>query len=202
MQEILSDTILASLYPNSLVIVERSEKSEKLAPVEIKPIQTEASNQSLKIDETGKTIVQPVITTTSVTTDTEKWFLGENGKKITILVSETDEVFLNNESLQFLLKIIGACKLTMGDIAIINVINRPMTFIEISNQLQSKFCLLFDVSTKKIQLPFSIPNYQVQHYNNCQFLLAPSIKVYYGDGENAKVEKTKLWTSLKKIFNL
>ncbi len=183
MQEILPDSIIVDLYANSLVIVEENTKSGRT-------------------EETA--IVQPntAMPKASVEVKPEKYFLGDNGKKITILVNEADAVYLKDGNLEFLTKIMGACKLNLSDVAIINIKRNPMLFAQISKELNSTICLMFNVTTEHIQLPFSIPHYQVQQYNNCQFLLGPSLEIYIGEGENAKLEKTKLWVSLKKIFNV
>jgi hypothetical protein len=183
MQEILPDSIIVDLYANSLVIVEENTKSGiiKETPI-IKP------NTAMP---SAPVAVKP-----------EQYFLGDNGKKITILVNEADAVYLNDRNLEFLTKILGACKLNLSDVAIINIKRNPMLFAQISKELNSTICLMFNVTTEHIQLPFSIPHYQVQPYNNCQFLLGPSLEIYNSEGEDAKLEKTKLWLSLKKIFNL
>lgn len=132
----------------------------------------------------------------------EKFYLGSNGKKITILVNEANAVFLTDHHLDFLTKILGACKLNLGDVAVVNIEQHPMLFTEIKKSLTPTVCLLFNVIAENIQLPFTIPHYQVQQYDNCTFLMAPDLSTYAADNDNAKIEKTKLWVSLKKIFNI
>ena len=183
MQEILPDSIIVDLYASSLVIVEENTKSNTIE----------------KAPEVKTNIAVPPA---ALTVKPEKYFLGGNAKKIAILINEADAVYVNDENLQFLTKILGACKLNLSDVAIININTNPMLFAQISKELNSTICLMFNVTTEHIQLPFSIPHYQVQQYNNCQFLLAPSLNAYNSEGEDAKLEKTKLWVSLKKIFNL
>jgi len=68
--------------------------------------------------------------------------------------------------------------------------------------VQPKFVIAFDLTTKDIQLPFTIPNYQVQVHDNCKFLFAASMKLMEGDAQEAKLEKSKLWISLKNMFQL
>jgi hypothetical protein len=51
-------------------------------------------------------------------------------------------------------------------------------------------------------LPFSIPDYQVQQYANCTFLSAKDLHQMTNDSQDAKLEKTKLWICLKKIFGV
>lgn len=174
MQEILPDFILADLFPSNLVLVEAARSQTVPAP-----------ESSLKIP------AHPA-----------KWYLGNNGKKITILVNEPGAVFLPEDGLDFLTKILGACKLNMGDVAVVNIAHHPTPITDINSTLKPNTCLLFDVSATEIQLPFTIPNYQVQQYASCNFLMAPSLSIYLGTDNTAKLEKTKLWVSLKKIFNI
>ena len=47
--------------------------------------------------------------------------LGNNQKKIAVLVNSTAAIYLPDEELNFLLGILTACKLSMADIALINL---------------------------------------------------------------------------------
>jgi hypothetical protein len=58
--------------------------------------------------------------------------------------------------------------------------------------------LLFDTSPAAISLPMSFPYYQLQSFAGSTFLYAPSLK----ELENDRVEKSKLWVCLKRLFNL
>ena len=183
MPEQLPDFVLANLFPSNLVIVESAEKVEPIMVPNAVSIDPPAFSGPLK--------ERP-----------EKWYLGNNGKNIVILVQEREAAFLNEESLDFLTKILGACKLNMGDVAVINVARYLANFTEIKQELNPSSCLLFDVNAAMVKLPFTVPHYQVQQYGGCKFLMAPALLKYYGDGGDAKLEKTKLWVSLKSLFNL
>lgn len=183
MPEQLPDFVLANLFPSNLVIVESAQQSATIS-----------TPKAVAIDPplySGPSKERP-----------EKWYLGNNGKNIVILVQEPDAAFLNEESLDFLTKILGACKLNMGDVSVINIARYLANFTEIKQELNPTSCLLFDVNAAMIKLPFTIPHYQVQQYGGCTFLMAPSLLKYYGDTGDAKLEKTKLWVSLKSLFNL
>jgi len=172
MHEKLPDFVLADLYSSSLVLVEDDLHGKKLP-------------KSVKTDSVPK-----------------KWFLGNNNKKITILVNEPGVVYLNEESLGFLTKILGACKLNLADVAVVNILQNEITISKINKELIPTVCLLFDVQPDSIELPFNVPNYQIQNYGGCIFMIAPTIAAYYGESEEAKLAKTKLWVSLKSIFKL
>lgn len=132
----------------------------------------------------------------------KKWFLGDNQKHIVILVNDIEAVYLRDEWLQFLSNILGACKLNLGDVAIVNHANNPMLFTDFQQQLAPQHFILFDVPTQNIQLPFTVPFYQLQQFGSTQFLLAPSLALMLGNTEAVKMEKSKLWLSLKKMFNI
>lgn len=132
----------------------------------------------------------------------KQWYLGNNGKKITVLIKEAEVAFINDLHLQFLSNILSACKLNLGDIALVNHRNTALVYHELKQKIQPKFIIAFDLQTKEIQLPFTIPNYQVQVHDNCKFLFAASLTTMEGDSQEAKLEKSKLWASLKNMFQL
>src|SRR5688500_220954 len=73
-------------------------------------------------------------------------FLGKNQKNILILVSKDNAVFLEDSELNFLTSVLTACKLSLADIAIVNLssLERP-DYLNIKKQLNSRIVLLFDV---------------------------------------------------------
>ncbi|HEY5390715.1 MAG TPA: hypothetical protein VIJ57_01275, partial [Hanamia sp.] len=60
----------------------------------------------------------------------------------------------------------------------------------------SKKLLLFGVSSTQLELPFSIPFFQVQSFNDQLYMTAPPLKNFL----NNKDLKKELWTSLQKLF--
>lgn len=192
---LLPDFILADLYKNTLVVLD-----------DVKPKKAIVQTVEASIESSTKLAVEPIVEALPAqiksTHKPEKIFLGDNKKNITILVKENNAVYLNDESLNFLSNILGACKLNLGDVAIVNHQTEPMLYPLLKEQLSPNFLLLFDVSPTEINLPFTIPFYQVQAYNNCSFLTAPSLQNMLGTSQEAKLEKSKLWLSLKKMFGL
>ena len=125
--------------------------------------------------------------------------LGNNGKHILILIDHEATAFLPEQELNFLLGILSACKLTMEDVAILNIKkNDNCTYKQFTAALGSTILILFGVSPYQIQLPLEFPSYQVQAYNNQTYLIAPPLSNIEAD----KTEKTKLWNTLKKIFTI
>ena len=178
----LPDFLIADFFPNSLVITDESKRIRTpqgmAEPIATVPVEKESTEPAKPI------------------------YLGGNKKNISIVVKDTDAVYLRDEWLQLLTSILGACKLNIDDVAIINHSRTPVHYPDLSDATAPRFLLLFDVESKDIALPFSIPHYQVQGFNNCTFLLCPSLSLMIGSTETVKAEKTRLWMSLKKMFNI
>ncbi len=124
--------------------------------------------------------------------------LGENKKQIAILVNYSDSVFLADNQLNFLTQLLAACKLNLGDVAIINFHGLKMDFETIYFQFKTKVVLLFDVAPASLEIPISFPQFQVQKYKETSFLFMPSLQ----EIESEKTLKIKTWNCLKIIFNL
>jgi hypothetical protein len=171
----LPDFLIANLYRHSLVILDDEQRpGETATPV------------SMATAETA----------------TREWYLGSNLQKITLVVIQKDAVYVNDESLRFLSNILGACKLNLGDVAIVNYHTEPVNYTFLKENTSPQHLILFGITAQQIQLPFTIPNYQVQKYDNCNFLIAGGLEMMLGDNQEAKLEKSKLWLSLKKMFNV
>jgi hypothetical protein len=183
--------LIASLYKDTLIALdsfkENEEKHEE-NPVKPAPVQPVTP--------------QPQQPAAPVMAPTTKWFLGDNAKGIVILVQDNENVYLAEESLQLLSGILSACRLNLGDVAIVNTTQVHYSYSQIKEQTLVRYFFLFNVPTQSVQLPFAIPHYQVQQYDGCTFLTAPDLTQMMGNAPEAKLEKSKLWLCLKKIFNL
>ena len=126
--------------------------------------------------------------------------LGDHLQKVTILVNTSEAAFLPEAEFTLLSNILKACNLTMADVAIVNWYRTPANFTEIKQQLGPKYILLFRVSTAEIDLPFSIPLYQIQQYDQCELLQSASLEQMLGETEASKSEKSKLWSALRKML--
>ncbi len=136
-------------------------------------------------------------------TDTENEaeiiFLGGNKKKIVFLGKDDENKFLDDKSMKFLEGLLAACKLTMNDIAFINIAkNNSISYRNITAQLNASKALLFGVSAHHIDLPFEIPFFQIQNFQEQQYVLSPS----FDELQNNKALKKQLWISLQKMFNI
>jgi predicted HTH transcriptional regulator len=122
--------------------------------------------------------------------------LGNNEKNIIVLVNQKNTIYLPEQALNFLMGILTACKLSMADIALINVFEKQINYKMLKEEYDAEKILLFDVAPSQIELPLQFPHYQVQNYNNQTYLCAPDLEILQAD----KNEKTQLWQCLKKIF--
>lgn len=175
----LPDFLIADLYKSSLVDIETLNSNRVI---------TEAEDNTKIFASTG---ITPKIS-----------FLGENSKQVVILVNDTEAEFLAENNLTFLTNILKACNLTLADIAIINTSTQDITFKKIKEELNPTYLLLFDVEPSAIKLPFLVPAFQLQRFNDCSIMFAPQLSDLNKQTQDGKLLKTKLWLSLKKIFNL
>lgn len=126
-------------------------------------------------------------------------FLGSNQKKIAVLVNCETAIYLPDDELNFLLGILTACKLSMADIALVNLNKNPgLTYSVLGEQLSIEKIFLFGLNAAAIELPLQFPHYQVQQFNNQVYLSSVALNELQAN----KDEKMKLWNCLKKIFAL
>ncbi len=178
--------VLAEMYANHLVItedlpVQRSETGAKGSKIVV-------SDNNFQAEE------KPV--------ELPKFWLGENLKNIVLIVNDNNNAFLDDSTLEFLGKILSACKLNLADTAIVNMAKNTVTLANIAAYLQPKYILLFDVSNQELQLPFALTGYKPQQQNGCTYLSAAALASMNNNTSEAKLEKTKFWNSLKQVFGL
>ncbi len=126
-------------------------------------------------------------------------FLGNNQKKIAIVVNTETAIYLPDDELNFLLGILTACKLSMADIALVNLFkNADLNYSILTEQLKAEKIFLFGLNAATIELPLQFPHYQVQQFNNQVYLSSLSLTELQANKE----EKMKLWNCLKKIFSI
>ncbi|MFY7965135.1 MAG: hypothetical protein ACOVO1_09585 [Chitinophagaceae bacterium] len=179
----LPDFVIADLYKNTLIEGEKSAKSPTISNAN-----TTAKSADTESNDNAETL--------------QIKFLGENKKKVVIVVCDEDAVYINDDKLQLLTNLLNACKLTIADVAIINVQNQNVVYKQIKQDFTPSYLLLMGNVIKKISLPFIFPEYKVQQYDNCDMLIAPDLQKLLGQTDDVKTEKRRLWESLKLIFKL
>ncbi len=172
---ILPNSVLVSLYKDTLVLPELAKKKPEFIP---NPLDASfAQAPTIKVTATEAALETQMITgdvkvtTTADQIETYKdnnlipindlgqiKYLGEHLKQVTIIVKDELAVYLNENDLTLLSSILSACKLTLADIALINVAQQKLSLHEILNVLPSKLVMIFDVSstTLKIKLPTTL----------------------------------------------
>lgn len=125
-------------------------------------------------------------------------YSGKNEKHILILANSEKADHLPGHELKFLLSVLKACRLTQDDVAIMNLHNQPADHNGLQDFFQNKVALLFGITPSNIDLPMNFPPFQLQVYNKCTYLHAPSLT----EIEKEKELKMKLWACLKNLFSL
>lgn len=193
----LPDFVIADLYRKSLIQPEGPMQPEARIVTEQQPV---------TISPVKEPIAEPVPPKLSATTPAASSepaaykILGNNKKQVTVVVNYPNDVFIPESDLQFLTKMLGACKLNMADVAIVNHATASVAIEKVKLQLQPKFVLLFGVEPATIQLPISFPSFKEQPYAGTTYLFTPALSELNLETEDAKVLKRKLWDCLKRIF--
>jgi hypothetical protein len=226
---ILPNSVLVSLYKDTLVLPELAKKKPEIIPNPlVSPIAQTSSNKvaavttsmdlpAANLDTQATTIAAPSASmhvqiesdkdNNNTTNEPIKElgqikYLGEHLKQVTIIVKDELAVYLNENDLTLLSSILSACKLTLADIALINVAQQKLSLHEILNVLPSKLVMIFDVSstTLKIKLPTTL--YKSIQLGDTYLLFSNSLSLMQGGDQSAKLEKGKLWAILKSLFQL
>jgi hypothetical protein len=150
----------------------------------------------------GKVSKEDIQSPTKKEGPSKKIYLGYYEKEIVVLVTDENNPYLSDEHLEFLTGILNACKLNLADIALINFNKVPVDFNHLKKELKPQYLLLFGVNALQIQLPFAMPDYQVQLYDNCKIVSAPALEQLNKPTQEIKAEKNKLWKSLQKMFSI
>ncbi len=129
-------------------------------------------------------------------------YLGKNLKNILVFVNYPDDVFLPEKELEFLSKILVACKLDIGDIAIINTAKQPLNSIEYINGLYPKSIIVFGESLTNI-VTYSDTGFFIPVYvKEIEVMTAPELEKFSMPTVESKHLKSKLWLSLQQFFKL
>ncbi|MGZ5286257.1 MAG: hypothetical protein ACXWB9_03685 [Flavisolibacter sp.] len=126
-------------------------------------------------------------------------FLGNNKKHILVMVDHDQMAYLPDSELNFLSTVLGACKLSLADIAIVNFHPNGAAHIQTTFQdLEPQKVLLFNVDPLSIGLPINFPWFQVQDFDKRKYLFSPDLTQI----EKEITLKQKLWNSLKNMFDI
>lgn len=179
----LPEVVIANLYTDKLVITD--DHSER--QLGLKGRENVISNK----EEDQEVPKMP-----------SKFWLGDNLKNVVLLVDDPNNAFINERHLEFLGKILQACKLNLADTAIINIAKSKPTLQQINEALAPKFLISFNVNAANAGMEIPPKPYQPDRRNGCTFLLTATLDKMNHDTPEAKQEKGRFWISLKQIFHL
>jgi hypothetical protein len=157
-------------------------------------------NSLIEINEVKKNVVADQSKIEKNDSLTKEWkFLGEFRKNILLVVRYNGLTHLPDESLNFLTSILIACKLSLADVAILNISNQPSAlYKDVQKKFRGVTTVLFGITPQEFEMPLSFPEFQVQPFDNCTFLYAPVLEKLESD----KILKSKLWVCLRRMFSL
>ena len=125
--------------------------------------------------------------------------LGGNAKNVLVLVQKEKEAFLPDGELQFLTAVLGACGLSLADIALVNVAPlEQKSYSVLVEHFRSKQVVMFDITTGELGMPINFPPFQVQAFKEVRYLQAPSLHLIEAD----VALKKSLWAALKNMFGI
>jgi hypothetical protein len=175
---ILPDFVIAELYSNSLV-----------------------DTGTGSVPATAPQSVQNAVPVEPFATEDQPFrYLGKNKRRISVLARYPDDPYIPEDHLQFLIKILSACKLDLGDVAIINLSVAPVSIDKLKAQLDPLAVLLFDIQPGEILLPLNFPVLKPQAFSGTNYLCIPPVTLLLEENEKAKNLKKQLWECLKKMF--
>lgn len=129
-------------------------------------------------------------------------YLGGNAKKLCLVIRGAEQKAVFDRQLEFLVKMMGACKMTLNDIAIVDHSKKAVSIKELKEQLAPAQMLLFGVSSLEVGLPINFPLYKTQPYDGTSYLAASPLDALAQDTEEGKLLKSKLWVCLRQLFGV
>jgi len=185
----LPPNCIASLYKDTLVVVEQPNRNLNNSLKEENPTKETAALKNKNVEDAAA--------------NSNLNYLGNNEKQIAILVDDETAPIIKEEWLQFISNILSACKLNLGDVAIINLHNQLTNYKELQQKLNTKYCIVFSLALQKINLPFIIPTYQIKDFNGCTYFPAEPVENYLvADAQKSNQAKRNLWNGLKSMFHI
>ena len=186
---ILPAAVLVTLFKDTLVLPDHEKKDEIIPNKEEKITATSANNTPIEVPKVKKS------------TGPLK-HLGDHNKKILVIVNDPNSVYLNEADFILLTSILNACKLTIADIALVNIGNQETSLHQILETLPSSIIMCFDVASAdlKIKLPNTL--YKVTELGESNLFFSKALSCMQGTSAEAKLEKGTLWILLKKLFAL
>lgn len=189
----ISVVTLTDLYKSGLVQLEEERNVTK-------PREPEAKSAAETLNkEAKKAIAAPI---EKPEEPIAPRYLGEHKRNVSLLVRFEKDTHISDAALEMLSKMLGACKLNLGDVAIINTAKQELNIGAIKKHLAPQVVMLFGQDQQKLALPFVFPDFKIQLHDQITYLSAPDLGYLATNDPAVKELKMKLWNNLKTIFNV
>ena len=195
---ILPPSVLVSLFKDSLVLPE-NKINESIIQEQLASL---AADQEALANKNKVSTPKPAEDEEALELNLPLKYLGDHTKEIVVVVNDPASVYLNEPDFILLTSILNACRLTIADIALVNLGNQKATLHQILNTLPSKLVIAFEVDSKALKIKLPTNYYKLTPLGESNLLFSKSLSSMQGMDLSAKQEKAKLWTVLKQIFQL
>jgi hypothetical protein len=196
----LPDYVLATLYGNCLVTGPTTDGVASPKPAGEKTQATAAINFATQPTANPTATIEYPASTVEAASAAPYKYLGKNIRRISIVAGYEGDPYMPEDHLEFLTKILSACKLNLGDVSILNYHASGININKLSSELKPLQVLLFGIDPINIGLPLSFPMFKPQMFNGTNFLFIPPIVELNQDSAAAISQKKQLWECLKKMF--
>lgn len=118
-------------------------------------------------------------------------YLGNNARKVCILVNDPETAFLPEDQLAFISKMLGACQMNIADVAIVNMASGNITFHDVVTELKPLKILAFGVTPDLTKL---------ENSPGIEYLTVAGLSDLVNENDSSRALKGKLWSGLKEMF--
>lgn len=129
-------------------------------------------------------------------------FLGNNLRRISFLVHYPDFVFLPDDQLEFLGKMLSPCHLTVGDVSVLNNAIYPVEIKDLNEQLKPQTLFICGIDPASLGLRDPLKPFTITAQQGISTLLIPSLSNINQETPEGKQYKKQLWGCLQKLFSL
>ena len=123
--------------------------------------------------------------------------LGHNGKGVLFVIHNEKEAFLEDTLFTFFTKILGACGMSMADVALVNLAGDEPDFLTLKSRLAPEKVVLLGTSLTGVSSA-GHPKNRVWEDQHCRFIHTDALPQLR---DNLQL-KTEFWAALKQLFNL
>lgn len=190
----LTPNLVQQLFNNSLIELKTKQLPER-------PTEPESVLQGKTVGTSASSEIQATVndSATAPLPAAAIPMLGKFQKKVLMVVHETEAVYVKDEEMAMLVRMLNRCNLTLDDAGIINLERFPeLNYQHITQSLKASVILLFGVSPARVDLPMNFPKYQIQRHDQQTYLYCADLNTIH----TVPQEKLILWDALQRMFGL